>query len=379
MPKINRVAVIGTISSSMVSFRGSLLADLNTHGCEVFAFAIDYDTDTEAKIKQLGAQPVLYHLERTGTNPISDLSSTLQLIRLLKQYKIDTVFSYFIKPVIYASLAAKIAGVPNRFALLPGLGYAFTKTLEKPTTLKQRAVEIVVRQLLKSSLQENERVFLYNPDDIEEVVQSKLVEQQKVCRLNGTGIQLKDYPFVAPWNSPITFLLAARLLVEKGIREFAKAAAKIKTLYPNTRFILLGNLDTNPGSLTEEQIQSWIKDGIIEWPGHVPDIRPWLKKTSVYVLPSYREGVPRSTQEALAMGRAVITTNAPGCRETVKDGVNGYLVPVRNADALAVAMTQFIKQPTLITKMGWESRKLAEEKFDVCKINAKLLHEIGLT
>ncbi|NER46566.1 MAG: glycosyltransferase family 4 protein [Symploca sp. SIO1A3] len=379
MPKINRVAVIGTISSSMVSFRGSLLADLKGQGCEVFAFAIDYDAETEAKVKQLGAQPVLYQLERTGTNPIRDLSSTLQLIRLLKQYKIDTVFSYFIKPVIYASLAAKIAGVPNRFALLPGLGYAFTKTLEQQTTLKQRVVEIVVRQLLKSSLQQNKRVFLYNPDDIKEVLQSKLVEPQKVCRLNGTGIQLKDYPFIAPWNSPITFLLAARLLVEKGIREFAQAAAKIKPLYPHTHFILLGNLDTNPGSLTEEQIQNWTKDGIIEWPGHVPDIRPWLKKTSVYVLPSYREGVPRSTQEALAMGRAVITTNAPGCRETVKDGVNGYLVPVRDVDALAVAMIQFIKQPTLIANMGRESRKLAEEKFDVCKINAKLLHEMGLT
>jgi glycosyltransferase involved in cell wall biosynthesis len=379
MKKTNRIAVVGTISASMVSFRGSLLAQLKLCGYQVFAFAIDYNSDTEAKINTIGAEPVNYYLDRTGTNPVSDIRSTIQLFRLFQYYQIDTVFSYFIKPVVYASLAARLAGLRQCFALLPGLGYAFTDNKEIPTDFKKHTVGMAVKYLLQSSLRYNKRVFLYNPDDIEEIVQAGLVQPRKICRLNGTGVKLEDYPFVTAWNSPITFTLAARLILEKGIREFARAAMQVKGLYPKTRFLLLGSFDTNPTGLTEKEILHLVDEDILEWIGYVPDIRPWLEKTSVYVLPSYREGVPRSTQEALAMGRPVITTDAPGCRETVIDGVNGYLVPVGDSKALALAMIRFIENPYLIEIMGRESRKIAEEKFDVRKINTKILNEIQLS
>jgi glycosyltransferase involved in cell wall biosynthesis len=168
------------------------------------------------------------------------------------------------------------------------------------------------------------------------------------------------------------------LLREKGIVEFAQAAQRIKQRYPNTRFLLLGGLDTNPGALREHEVRSWADAGFLEWHGHVPDVRPYFAQTSVYVLPSYREGVPRSTQEAMAMARPVITTDAPGCRETVVQGVNGFLVPPRDVDALVAAMERFILQPELILSMGQASRKLAEERFDVHKINQRILEVIGI-
>jgi len=179
-------------------------------------------------------------------------------------------------------------------------------------------------------------------------------------------------------REPVTFLLAARLLREKGVVEYVKAAKLIRKKYPQTRFILLGSLDTNPGAISRAEIEAWASEGIFKWPGHVQDVRTWLARSSVYVLPSYREGVPRSTQEAMAMARPVITTDAPGCRETVIDGVNGFLVPVGNPEALAATMEKFVLEPDMIERMGQASRRIAEERFDVRKINRIILKEMEI-
>lgn len=158
----------------------------------------------------------------------------------------------------------------------------------------------------------------------------------------------------------------------------SNAARRVKARHPMTRFILLGGLDPNPGGLSSDEVESWVKEGVIEWPGHVA-VKPWLAEASVYVLPSYyREGVPRSTQEAMAMGRPVITTDAPGCRDTVIEGKNGFLVPKRDVDALVVAMERFIDNPELIEVMGQSSRRLAEERFDAHKINLRLMELMGI-
>jgi glycosyltransferase involved in cell wall biosynthesis len=205
-----------------------------------------------------------------------------------------------------------------------------------------------------------------------------LTPAEKAVLIGPSGVDLNEWLPAPPIFEPITFTLAARLLREKGIVEFAQAAQRIKQRYPNTRFLLLGGLDTNPGALREHEVCQWAEAGVLEWHGHVPDVRPYFAQTSVYVLPSYREGVPRSTQEAMAMARPVITTDAPGCRETVIEGVNGFLVPPRDVDALAVAMERFIQQPELILTMGQASRKLAEERFDVHKINQRILEVMGI-
>ncbi|HEX4297809.1 MAG TPA: glycosyltransferase family 4 protein, partial [Devosia sp.] len=194
----------------------------------------------------------------------------------------------------------------------------------------------------------------------------------------GTGVDLAQWVALPPVTAPLTFTLAARLIREKGIEDFVEAARRIRRDDPRVRFVLLGGIDDNPGAIGRQAVQSWVDEGVVEWPGHV-DVRRWLAETSVFVLPSvYREGVPRSIQEAMATGRAIITTDSPGCRETVVDGQNGFLVPPRDVAALAAAMQRFVATPDLVARMGRESRQLAEARFDVRKINRTLIEAMGL-
>ena len=178
--------------------------------------------------------------------------------------------------------------------------------------------------------------------------------------------------------SGFRFLLIARLLVSKGVREYVQAASRIKDRYPDAVFLLVGLLDSNPEAINQCELDKWIEDGVIEFRGCLVDVRSAISDCNVYVLPSYREGTPRTVLEAMAMGRAVITTDAPGCRETVIDGDNGFLVPVKSVQGIEVAMQRFINDPSLIESMGMRSRKIAEEKYDVHKVNAKMLFEMGL-
>jgi glycosyltransferase involved in cell wall biosynthesis len=339
-------------------------------GVEVYVLAPDYTPEIREAVAQLGALPVDYPLDRTGTNPARDLYTVYRLASLLRSLRPDGVMAYNIKPVIYGTIAASLVGIPQRIALIEGLGYTFIET--PSASFKQRVTRGLVKVLYRVALKRAQRVLFLNPDDLNEFVQMGLVEPSKAILLGGIGVDLEEWQPSPPFLEPVTFTLAARLLREKGIVEFAEAARVIKARYPNTRFLLLGGLDTNPGALTQQQVEAWVQQGILEWLGHVPDVRPYFAQTSVYVLPSYREGVPRSTQEAMAMARPVITTDAPGCRETVVHGVNGFLVPPRDANALAEAMEQFIRQPDLIITMGQASRRLAEERFDARQINARL-------
>ena len=361
----------------MVSFRGPLLRAIADTGRQVYAFAIDYDAEKAAAVRGFGAEPVLYCLDRTGTHPARDLETVQELSRAFNRLRIDTVLTYFVKPVVLGSAAAVLAQVPHRFAKLPGLGALFTNA-----GTERSSVSSVTRWLghsgIKLALKSNQRVFLYNREDEEELTRKRLVDPSKVHHLNGTGVDLTEYGFAPPVTSPVTFLMMARLLADKGVHEFAAAAQLVKNRWPDARFLLLGGIDTNPSAISEEEVRSWVEKGIIEWPGSVPDVRPWLEKASVFVLPSYREGVPRSTQEALALGRPVITTDAIGCRKTVEPGRNGFLVPVQDAESLAKRMMEFLRKPDLIARMGLASRRLAEERFDIHEINTEILKVMGL-
>ncbi len=360
----------------MLNFRGPLIRDLVEAGVQVHALAPDYDDDLRQKILALGAFPVDFHLIRTGVNPICDGLDTLRLTALLRRLRPDVTLGYFIKPVIFGTLAAWLAGVPRRVAMIEGLGYVFTDSGSRQP-LRRKLLRTLVSKLYRFSLARAHKVIFLNRDDLAEFVDVGLVDKAKVVNLGGIGVDLADWPLNPPLIQPVTFLLVARLLKEKGISEYVQAARQVKALHPNVRFVLLGGLDPNPGSLNQAEVDGWVEEGVLEWPGHVA-VRPWLKQASVFVLPSYREGVPRSTQEAMAMGRAVITTDAPGCRETVDEGVNGFLVPVRNVPALTQAMLRFVENPALIAAMGHESRRLAEKRFDVHAINARLLKILGI-
>ena len=372
-----KIAIIGSQAFALWNFRGPLIQEIVRRNLEVYALAPDYDDETLEKVRQLGAKPVPYRLSRTGLNPFRDAWSFLGLTFTLRRIKPDVTFCYTIKPVIYGTLAGWILGIPRRFAMITGLGYAFTVP-EEGDEWKRRVVRRIAQFLYKLALRKTTKVFFQNPDDLNEFVQKGLVYPEKAFLLGPTGVDLEVFTPTPPVTDPITFLLAARLLREKGVLEFVEAARQIKAKYPDTRFVLLGGLDTNPGAISKREVEGWVKEGLIEWPGYVGDVRPYIAQASVFVLPSYREGFPRSIQEAMAMARPIITTDAPGCRETVVPGVNGILVPVRDVDALVSAMERFINEPGLIERMGKESRRIAEERFDVHKINKTLLEEMHL-
>ncbi len=373
------LALIANQAYSLANFRGPLIRDIVARGHRVVALAPDFDAASRAAVEALGAETRDYPLARTGMNPWRDLRTVLALRRLLGQIRPDVSLGYFIKPVIYSTLAAAWVGVPRRVALIEGLGFAFTDS-GAPLSVRRRALQAVVSALYRQALARAHRVLMLNPDDVREFTQRALVAPGQVLCIGGIGVDLAEWPHTplpALPEHPVTFALAARLLREKGILEYVAAARAIKARHPHTRFLLLGGLDENPGAIARAEVERWVAEGVLEWPGHVP-MQPWLAQAHVYVLPSYREGVPRSTQEAMALGRAVITTDAPGCRETVVAGHNGFLVPVRDVPALVAAMTRFIEEPGLIETMGLASRRLAEERFDVRIINARILEALGL-
>jgi glycosyltransferase involved in cell wall biosynthesis len=235
----------------------------------------------------------------------------------------------------------------------------------------------MARGLYRVALGRARRVFFLNKEDRQLFLDLGLTTKQRACMVGAIGVNLDEFPATPIPPAPCVFLLAARLLQEKGIRDFVIAARKIKEDYPETRFILLGGPDPNPGSLRTAEVEAWVAEGVIEWPGQVGDVRPWLAQASVFVLPSYyREGVPRSIQEAMAMARPIITTDSVGCRDTVEPGRNGYLLPPRNPEALAAAMRQFILLPGLLERMGQESRIMAEARFDATAAAQRLLAEM---
>jgi glycosyltransferase involved in cell wall biosynthesis len=226
-------------------------------------------------------------------------------------------------------------------------------------------------------------VFFQNPDDLALFQERGILQPHTpVCVVNGSGVDVASFAVrplpAAALAGAVRFLFIGRLLGDKGVREYAQAARLLKRSHPQVQCALVGWIDSNPNAISQAELDGWVADGSIEFLGRLADVRPAIEACSVYVLPSYREGTPRTVLEAMAMGRAVITTDAPGCRETVVDGDNGFLVPVHSVDALAEAMARFITDPTLAARMGQRGRQLAEEKYDVHKVNAVMLKEMGL-
>lgn len=372
--------ILASLADSLTGFRKPLVQELISQGLEVHVAAPDLLSNTEV-LTELSAMGAVCHdapLSRTGMNPISDLQTMLALRRLMKSIQPDYFLGYTIKPVIYGNLAAWLAGVPHRTALITGLGYAF---VDDDKSLKRKAVNQVVIRLYTAALSRCQVVFFQNTDD-ETLFQELGIISTKTNSVvvNGSGVPVEEYVYEpASIQSDLSFFLMARLIAAKGVRIYADAARIVKAQYPNANFILAGELDSNPDSIQKDELDSWITEGLIDYRGRLSDVKPVLKECSVFVLPSYyREGVPRSILEALATGRAIITTDSVGCRETVVEGDNGFLIPIKDASALAEAILKFIEQPELIISMGKCSREIAEQKYDVHKVNYHMLSEIGV-
>jgi len=369
-----RILVLGGIGESLINFRKNLLERLVADGHHVIACAPDADSEVKNKLSEMGVIYQNVDLERTGLNPAKDLKTIISLIRLFKKNRPDLFLGYTIKPVIYGSIAASITGIPKIFSMIEGLGYAFTGA-----GLKRQLIGYIAKRLYKHALKYNTKVFFLNPDDLDLFQQQHLIKNpQQAVLLNGIGIDLDEFT-PAPHPQNLSFLLIARLVKDKGVLEYVEAARVIKKSYPDINFKLAGFFDENPSSVTKQDLQTWTESGTIDYLGYLRDVHQAIEDSSVYILPSYREGLPRTVLEAMAMGRAIITTDAPGCRETVQQGVNGLLIPVRDVAALVNAIEHFIRHPVDIMNMGQKSRQIAIEKYDVHKVNKVILEAMSLT
>lgn len=373
------IFVVSNGVKSLYNFRGDLMRKLSNEGWRVYAIAPDYDAATRARIEDLGAIPVSVPMARNGMNPVRDLRTIIALYREMRRVRPQIFFGYFMKPVIYGAIAAWIARVPRRVVLVAGLGTIYMNT-DEAISGKARLLRHLVSGLYAIAFRLAHRVIFQNKDDLALMVDAGVSPPDRSTVVDGSGVNLDHFTMTAerhPTERPLTFIWTGRLLREKGVLELIEATQSVRARGADIEVILVGGVDSNPGSLTKSEVQSWHDAGIVNWVGMVDDVRPYLWRSDVFVLPSYyREGIPRSTQEGMAASLAVITTDAPGCRETVIDDVNGLLVPVRSSTALADAMMRYVLEPTLVERHAKESRALAEKKFDVNIINKRMTAEI---
>lgn len=374
-----KICLIGTVASSSLNFRRGLIRLLKSEGHEVHVFATDYTESTKTEVRNLGGIPIDYQLNRGGLNPLQDIKSTIQLKKLISDIAPDIVFSYFSKPVIFASIAARLAKVPRVVGMLEGLGYTFTKTnKEGNDPFKKTLIKNVQILLYKLSFKHLERLIFLNSDDAVDLIKQHNLSVKDVKILGGIGVDLEKFPYTPPSIDPVRFLFIGRLLKEKGIYEYISAVKIVKASHPRAEFIVLGGLDKeNPSGLTQAELDALLQDGTIIYPGHVDNVNEWIQRSSVFVLPSYREGVPCSTQEAMASGRAIITTDVPGCRETVSENVNGFIVPAMDHQKIAEKMIFFLDNPEKLEAFGNSSRDISEIKFD-SRIQNKNLRDLIL-
>lgn len=369
-----RVVFLGSYPNSVQHFRGDLIRAFVDSGYEVTVMTADAEPECRAKIESLGAEFRPYSILRNAINPRIDLVTLRELRRALKEIHPDVVLAYTIKPVIWGAIAARSCPETRFFALITGLGYAFAGG-----TLKRRLLSNLVIRLYRFALRRAEAVIFQNSDSRDLFVSKKIVPAGKCQVVNGSGVNLADFQYQPLPGKPPRFLLVARLLGEKGIREYAGAAKIVNRKYPDAIFELVGPVDPSPDGIRLDEIQTWDENGIVKYLGQTDDVRPFISACHVFVLPTfYMEGIPRTILESLSVGRPILTTDAPGCRETIAPGVNGFLVPTKDVEALAERMIWFIENPDQWQAMGDASRKLAEQKFDVHKVNAEMLRIMGI-
>ncbi|WP_180046480.1 glycosyltransferase family 4 protein [Acinetobacter sp. YH12117] len=379
-----KFSIISNNLTSVLNLRKDLLLDIQKKGYQIHVLAPNLNEfEKEASLlKSIGFNLHEISLARSGTNPIEDLKTILSIYSALRKIQPNAILSYTIKPIIYGTLVASFLKIPKIFTLISGLGFAFQSTNESS---QLGFVKKLVYFLYKKAINCSEKVFFQNDDDRQLLLDLNILNNKTdTVTVNGSGVNLekfKQVPLLFDESQKQVlpyFVMVARLLKDKGVFEYFYAAKALKNKYPEVIFNLVGGLDDNPASLSQAELNDWIDSGVIKYWGKISDVRPALAESNIFVLPSYREGVPRSTLEAMAMGRAIITTNAPGCKETVYDGKNGFKVTVQSVDELYEAMEKIILSPNAIVSMGQFSRKLAIEKYDVNKVNNHMIAEMRL-
>jgi glycosyltransferase involved in cell wall biosynthesis len=299
---------------------------------------------------------------------LHDIKGFADIVRLVRNSKASLILPYTIKPVIYSCLVARLFPRLVVLPLITGAGIYFTAGSKVPTILR-----FVVRRLYRIALRRANAVIFQNQDDRDLFVKMMRVKMTKTRIINGSGVHLDEFPESRVPIEGIRILMISRLLRSKGIIEYLSAAKICRGQMPDVQFILIGPTDSSPDGIGTEEFDKLVLESGVQYLGFQSDVRPELEKSTIVVLPSYREGIPRSILEALATGRPIIVTDVPGCRETVEHGVNGLLVPAKDANALAAAILQLAASPTMLGEMGQQSRKICMEKFDVHKVNESIL------
>lgn len=369
-----KIAVLGNQARGMVNFWSVLLDGMRAAGHTPLCIVPDGDEAVwNEELRARGLTVRHYPLDRKGLNPVRDMRTAAALWRIFREERPDALFAFTIKPVIYGCLAARLAGVPNIFATITGLGYTF-----EADNLFKQCVNKAAVLLYRMALAGARTVFFQNEEDRQVFASAGILKAgASVAMCRGTGVDIAHFSPAEPVLEPPTFLLVGRLLEAKGLPEYAAAAHMLKARYPHARFQVLGPPEQGLGSVPLERVRAWQDAGDIEYLGQTFDVRPFVAAAGVMVLPSWREGTPCSIMEGMSMGRAAVVTDAPGCREVVADGVNGFRVPLRDAAALAEAMERFIKDPSLIRSMGEAGRRMAEQEFDARKVAAHILAVMG--
>jgi glycosyltransferase involved in cell wall biosynthesis len=352
-----RVWIVSRCAWTLHNFRLGLMREMQDRGIAVISMGAGGD-GFDSKLRQAKVAFAELPVDKRGINPFADVRLFWRLLRKMRNQRPALVHLFTIKPVIYGGLAARLAGVPI-IATVTGLGHVFTSG-SKPLRLG-------VEWLYQVALKHADVVFFQNADDQGLFIQRGLVPACKTRLVPGSGVDIERFGFIEPEKAarPPVFLMVARLIREKGVVEYLKAAGRLRHQFPGVKCLLVGAPDErNPSALSVAEIEKLTKEAGVEWNGAADDVRPWIAKADVVVLPSYREGIPRSMLEAAAMGRALITTDTVGCREAVDPEVNGLLIPVKSVDALVNAMKQLVEKPALIAKFGVASREKVVREFD---------------
>lgn len=367
-----KVAVLSSHTSSLFWFRMDMMKDFIERGHSVIALGPERESIWKNKFEVYGIKYQEIFVERNGKNPFHDLKTYQELKKFMKEEKPDKVFAYQAKTVIYGSLAAKANDITEVYPLIAGLGSIF-----RGEGFKNRIIKSVMKLEYRLACNASKNVFFQNDDDKNEFIKNRLVHEAKIVIINGSGVNLDKFKPEPLPNKP-AFLFIGRLIKDKGIMEYLEACKRIKSECPEVRCLLVGPYDSNPSALLPEELQPFIDEGIIEYFGEQDDVRPYLKQCSTYVLPSYHEGTPKTVLEAMATGRSIITSDSPGCRETVIDKFNGFLVPVKEVIGLVDKMRVLIEDQDTNRIMAERSLKLAKEKYDVNLVNESIMKTMGL-
>lgn len=355
----------------LYNFRRSLAEFLRAEGQQVLL--VSPPGPYGERLRTLGFRWEPAPMNRLSLNPWRELVLILWLRRLMVQERVDLIHSFTIKCAVYGSLAAKLAGVPARVNSVAGMGYVFTNN-----NLRARLLRAPVWLALRLTLSgRRSRLILQNPDDVTLFEQKKMVDPCLIRLIAGSGVDLSRFqPPLAMPSTGVNFrvLLPARLLWDKGLGELVGAARRLRAEGRSIEILIAGAPDPgNPASVPEETVRDWVAEGLIRWLGHVEDMPALYRSVDAVVLPSYREGLPKGLIEAGACGLPLVTTDVPGCRAVVTNGVNGLLVPAGDAEALAVALIRLADSPALCARLGAAARETALARFDARVINEQTL------